>query len=310
MCILLLGTTGVTAAHAQQTSGFYFLETRHNVLDAFWTYYQSVDNANLLFGYPITDQFENSQGITVQYFQRARFEYYPARPLGQQVQISALGSLLYTPGAPSLDVSTPGACRSFATGYSVCYDFLTFFDQYGGLARFGNPISAFEFQPDGRIVQHFERARLEWHPEYPRGQNVTLAELGTLAFEYLNEDPTLRDPDQPHPDLNVRQQSITSLRVMAFVWKAVTLPSDSQKIYVIVQDQTRTPVSNAEVIVTVNLTNGSPQTFRAFTDANGIALVDNVIFTEQPYGSLVVIDVAVSAGGHSAHTTTSFRIWR
>ncbi|MDO9349453.1 MAG: hypothetical protein Q7T47_09225, partial [Anaerolineales bacterium] len=72
----------------------------------------------------------------------------------------------------SLSLNIPGACRPFSTGYAVCYDFLTFIDQYGGVALLGNPVSAFEFLSDGRIVQYFECARFEWHPEFARGENI------------------------------------------------------------------------------------------------------------------------------------------
>src|SRR5262245_52283031 len=43
--------------------------------------------------------------------------------------------------------------------------FLEFWREHGGQLIFGYPISE-EIVEDGRIVQYFERARFEYHPEY------------------------------------------------------------------------------------------------------------------------------------------------
>ncbi len=297
--------------HAQQTTGRYFPDTRHNLIGEFYAFYQSVPEAELVFGSPITEQFVDRAGVTVQYFQRARFEWRPEMPVGQRVQLTPLGSLLYTPGAPSLNINVAGACRSFPTGFSVCYDFLTYYDAHGGLARFGNPISAFEFQPDGRIVQYFERARFEWYPERPRGQNVTLSDLGRIYFDRVGEDP-LRLLPVPPLEIVARgaDSSLTSLRASAFAGKAVTQPNDTQRIFVIVQDQTLMPVEGAQVTVTINFSYGPAQTYRAVTDANGVAIIADIPVRDQVPGSLIEVNVRVERGGLIATTTTSFRIWR
>jgi len=55
-----------------------FAETRHNVCDrfrAFWESYE--DQAVMTFGYPLSEAFSNSEGVVVQYFERARFEWRP-----------------------------------------------------------------------------------------------------------------------------------------------------------------------------------------------------------------------------------------
>ena len=123
----------------QQTIGHYFPQTGHNVIGEFWAFYQSVPDAAVIFGMPITEQFStgDGSGLTVQYFEKARFELHPDQPVGQRVTLTALGSKLYKAGAPTINLTTPGACRTL-NGYGVCYDFLTFFDQHGGVARFGN----------------------------------------------------------------------------------------------------------------------------------------------------------------------------
>jgi hypothetical protein len=77
-------------------------------------------------------------------------------------------------------------CREFAaTGYRVCGKFLDYWQRNGGLAQQGYPISG-EFAEvsdlDGKpyIVQYFERAVFELHPENRPPYDVLLSQLGTL----------------------------------------------------------------------------------------------------------------------------------
>lgn len=48
------------------------------------------------------------------------------------------------------------------TGHTLAYSFRQFWERNGGLAIFGYPLTEV-FVEDGRPVQYFERARLEWH---------------------------------------------------------------------------------------------------------------------------------------------------
>lgn len=81
------------------------------------------------------------------------------------------------------------ACQTFPqTGKQVCEPFLTYWQQHGGLAQQGLPISdAFnETNPtNGQIylTQYFERARFEYHPEIVDPQyQVLLGLLGSEQF--------------------------------------------------------------------------------------------------------------------------------
>jgi len=309
LCVALLGIGGLPV-RAQQ-SGQYFPASGHNVVGEFWSFYQGVPDASVVFGAPLTEAFASADGsgLTVQYFQYVRFELHPDQPVGSRVQLTPLGSRLYQPGNPAVNVTTPGACRTFATGFGVCYDFLAFYDAHGGAARFGNPVSAFEFLPDGRLVQSFEYARLEWHPELPAGQNVTLTELGRQGFNALGEDPLRLTAVQPlSPDI-VNRPPVLTLHAMAFVWKAVTLTSDTQKVYVVVQDQALAPVEGASGSVTLHLTDGRSLTYPVVTDAHGVSTLPAVQFSGQIPGELVVVDLQIGYQGLSSRTTTSFRIW-
>ena len=312
ICLALLGITG-SNVQAQQAFGKYFTETGHNVVGDFWNTYRSTPNAEVIFGYPITDEFATTfpAGLEVQYFQRARFEYHPELPEGQRVRLTPLGANLYRAGTPSLSLNIPGACRPFSTGYAVCYDFLTFFDQYGGMALLGNPVSAFEFLSDGRIVQYFERARFEWHPEFARGENILLADLGSLYFFEVGEDPARLTRVSPKDGIIVESsQWATSIRTLAFVGKAVALPTDTQNIYIIVQDQAYAPLPGATGFVIAHPPLGGDQTFAVTTGIDGIGVVRNVTFFDQPPGSLVELFVEMRLGDLKDSTKTSFRIWR
>ncbi|HEY1016676.1 MAG TPA: sortase, partial [Herpetosiphonaceae bacterium] len=48
------------------------------------------------------------------------------------------------------------------TGHTLAYGFRQFWESNGGLPVFGYPLTEV-FVEDGRPVQYFERARLEWH---------------------------------------------------------------------------------------------------------------------------------------------------
>jgi hypothetical protein len=301
ICLLGLNRGSV---QAQAEDFRFFSETGHNVKGEFLRFYNSNPNATILYGYPITEEFTSRDGLLVQYFQRARFEFHGEWPAGQQVQLTPLGRNTYFKTSP-LDVYSPFACRLYVeTGYSVCFAFLEFLDQYGGVAQFGYPISSFEYH-DNILVQYFEKARLEWQPWMPEGQRVVVSDLGRIYFDQLGEDPGLLPPVPP---LDNTTTAVISLQVRAFVWKAVTLATDSQLIFIIVQDQALQPVANAACTTTVHWPDGNSNTTQIATNANGIGMV-SLSFNNQPYGNLIYTDVVCSYNGLAGTTTTSFRIW-
>ena len=184
----------------------------------------------------------SKDGKTVQYFQRARFERS-----ANSVTLTPLGRETYTP-EKQLVINNPLACQVFSeTGYSVCFAFLEFFQQNGGVAQFGYPISPFEFR-NNQIVQYFENARFEWRPGLAEGQRIGLTDLGRIYFDQLKEDPAFLKPSVQGvsgPNL------VLDIQVRAFPKKAVTTPSDQQTIYVLVQDQNLQPVAGANGIATI-----------------------------------------------------------
>ena len=300
---LLSASWGSVNAQAQDTFK-YFSETGHNVKGDFFKYYNGNPNATFLYGYPITEEFTSKDGKTVQYFQRARFELRSDQPEGQRVQLSPLGQLTFVTTGP-LNVNNSFASRLYAeTGFPVCFAFLEFFDKYGGVAQFGYPISGFEYH-ENKIVQYFQNTRLEWQPWKNEGDRVAVSDLGRIYFDILGEDPGLLAPAKP---IDNSPQVPTSLQVRAFAWKAVTLATDTQLIFVIVQDQNLQPVANASCTAVVHWPDGRSETTSITTNSNGVGIV-SLSFTNQPYGSLIYTDVTCTSSTLSANTATSFRIW-
>ncbi|HEX8600042.1 MAG TPA: hypothetical protein VF952_16190 [Chloroflexia bacterium] len=79
-------------------------------------------------------------------------------------------------------------CRTFPeTGKAVCGRFLEHWQENGGVAQHGYPISD-EFQEISELngqtytVQYFERAVFEKHPENQPPYDVLLSQLGTMQF--------------------------------------------------------------------------------------------------------------------------------
>ena len=69
----------------------------------------------------------------------------------------------------------------FETGHNLRGVFLEYFNANGGLAQYGYPRTEQITLPDGRIVQWFQRARLEYNPAAP---DLGI-QLGLLGDEIL-----------------------------------------------------------------------------------------------------------------------------
>jgi hypothetical protein len=276
----------------------------------FLTTYLSIPNPVEIFGHPITPDFHQpTVGRMVQYFERARFELIPDNPPELRVKITDLGTFFYDKAGQELPVPPNfPACRTFQeTGKQVCYAFLDFFEANGGAAQFGYPISNFEIQ-DGLIVQYFQRARFEWHPELPHQQRVTLTDLGRRYFHKVNEDPDLLLPeDWKAPGVDA-PQPIVNLRVRAFPQQAVVPQSGAQTIYIIVQDQNLLPIPGAQVTLVIKLASGDQRVIvPELTNGSGIVHY-TFNYTDEPTGVVQVI-VSATLDTFQNRSITSFRIW-
>ncbi|MDB5077171.1 MAG: hypothetical protein JWO42_3350 [Chloroflexi bacterium] len=163
----------------------YYPATSHTLRGAFLTFYDA--NGGLkVFGLPLTEQF-GENGQVVQYFERSRLAYANGR-----VSITPLGSWL-TSGR---HFATVGCCPPAgqmwfaATHQSLSGRFLSYWRTHKGSRLFGSPISQplYEQNGDGTgrtyLVQYFQNARLEYHPELAGTPNVvTLGQLGRQVLK-------------------------------------------------------------------------------------------------------------------------------
>jgi peptidoglycan/xylan/chitin deacetylase (PgdA/CDA1 family) len=187
---------GYRFATVKELAGFgerYFPETGHTVAGVFLDYWNRFGGLEL-FGYPISDEFEWN-GMTVQYFERVRMEHQPGVwPERLDILLGRLGAEL-TAGRIDEQPFQPVAgspndhCDYYAeTGHFLCSGFRDYWHRHGGLAILGYPVSE-EFREvnpqDGRtyVVQYFERARFEWHPENQPPWNILGGHLGRTAYE-------------------------------------------------------------------------------------------------------------------------------
>lgn len=284
----------------------YFPETGHVISGEFLRFYQAADNPLLLYGYPITDAFQDQiTGGTFQYFQRVRMELHTGEPEALRVKLSPLGEFLYKPGQPLPLPENFPSCRTFPeTGFEVCYSFLEFFDKHGGVATFGYPISNFEIH-DERTVQYFQMARFEWHPEFPTGNRVTLTDLGSRYFEAHGENPIRLLARQGD---HIPLATVIQLRVRAFPVEPVAALKGQQTVYLVVQDQNLHPVQNATLTLTVTMPSGEQATYTAPpSNEKGIAFVTFPYAGAAP--GLAQINVLASFESLEAKTLTSFRLW-
>ena len=146
----------------------YYIQTGHNIFGGFRKYFEAYGSIDI-FGYPRTEELIED-GMTVQYFQRARFEYHPEfAGTPYEVQLMLLGNYIRNGEPPAETVGplpTTETQEYFPqTGHSVHFAFLKFFRENGGIYIFGYPVTQ-EVVEDGRIVQYFQRARFEYHPQH------------------------------------------------------------------------------------------------------------------------------------------------
>ncbi len=187
----------------------YVPQTQHTLRGAFYQYWKNYGREGI-FGWPISEEFvemrDDGRVVTVQYFERFRFELHPERPAPHHVQLGRIGDQVlllqgrnwftFPKGAPQ-----PGCLFFEGTGHSLCGVFLDFWRSRGlesdgvpgtsfaeSMALFGQPLSEpqRETLPSGGEiwVQWFERARFEDHG--PNGVHLGLIgrELAILSGRY------------------------------------------------------------------------------------------------------------------------------
>jgi hypothetical protein len=193
------GSASLANPQPPPKSGYlYFKETSHSV-SAFAQAFSALGGVTGL-GFPITEAFveqdpKGSGKHWVQYFEKAVIEYHPEMSGDNMAQLSRLGAFRLAqkyPGNKIAPKALPGK-NSYTfpeTGFAVSDPFLSYWHSGGELRRFGYPISpSFEERSDADgkpyIVQYFERAVMEYHPEAKPPYDVQLTALGSLRLRQL-----------------------------------------------------------------------------------------------------------------------------
>lgn len=217
MAALMLATAFQPIAQqdkvAAQADCQTFKETGKTVCGRFLTYWK--EHGGLMQqGYPISSELKEVSDVdgkpyTMQYFERAVFELHPENKPPHDVLLSLLGTMFYKQKYPNGAQELPPDTRADAglyfkeTGKSVRGLFLDYWQKNGGLAQQGYPLTNLvreKSELDGKeyVVQYFERAVFELHPENPPPHNVLLSQLGTMQHKrkYGNAGPQPGKPLQ------------------------------------------------------------------------------------------------------------------
>lgn len=221
VCLALLNPLA-THATTSMTSGdgapVFFSETGHTLAYSFRQFYDRAGGA-VVFGFPLTEVYLED-GHPVQYFERARLEWHAE---SITVEVGHLGRWA-AQGREHLPAfqwtaqaqGTVGGVFFPQSGHTIRAPFLHFWQQHGGVATFGYPISEpFDEQntSDGlvRTVQYFERARLELHPQQAAEHQVQISDLGR---RYLAAHPAPEWAMQPVDSPSQAWDAIRPVRVM------------------------------------------------------------------------------------------------
>lgn len=215
LAALILSAAAPTA-RAQTSAITFYPETGHNVGLQIKQFFDA-NGGIATFGFPLTELIIDSSGLQVQYFERARFEYQPVAPPESRVSLSRLGAIVSmgrTDPAFQWLVASPDPTRQFfpESGHTLGGAFAWFWQTRGGLPIFGYPISEElkEWDPAGGrelLVQYFERARFEYHPENAGTPYEVM--LSTLGRQLLDQDPLAQTAAVPARPLELIGQATT-----------------------------------------------------------------------------------------------------
>jgi hypothetical protein len=242
---LLLGAVRPAAAYPVDPNWapprtVYIPETGQTIDRLFLDLWLSGGGA-ISWGNPITPEIEEADGHIVQYYEYARFEYWPEgdangnivalgnigselRPLAVPRRATTAGvgakakgwaaavsteQLAWMPFESAEDVDLDGGdpYRSSTyrfveeTGHGVWGGFRAFWEATGEAAYLGNPVTE-EYELDGTSYQVFERGKLRWR----EGEDIVMEPVGDwLAERYgLDRDPVPQgDVPTYSPDLFV-----------------------------------------------------------------------------------------------------------
>ncbi len=137
------------------------------------------------------------------------------------------------PGSPPIPPPAPDPQRCFPeTGQCIAGRIRAFWEQYGGLAVFGFPVTPLRNETtEGRSlqVQWFERNRLELHPENQPPYDVLLGRLGADRLQQQGRAWQSFPQSQPQPDCRYFPETGHNVcGAILNAWRASGLELDGQ----------------------------------------------------------------------------------
>ncbi len=185
--------------------GQYFAQTGHSIRGAFrdyWYQYGGIER----FGYPITEEivetaYGSKKPLIVQYFERAKFVFFPeyiGTPYA--VQTANLGLVaLEREGIdwrtlPKATDVTTETLYFAETGHKIEQPFRATWEHFGGVPTIGYPLSeaytTYDMEQEREVMmQHFERARLEYYPAYGGKPAMLFGMLGRELYTSWGKMP-------------------------------------------------------------------------------------------------------------------------
>ncbi len=184
----------------------FVAETGHNLGLAFKTFYDTYGGARI-FGLPLTEVLLDAEsGRLVQYFEKVRMELPATQREPAQIELTHIGTLMTEDqvGLAFMPLTaTPVNDGTFfaQTGFKIHRYLFDFWEAHGGVEIFGYPVSREMIDTsDGtrRLVQYFERTRLEYHPERAgQPDAVQVGQIGIWLAEQHALPAALLAPAQP-----------------------------------------------------------------------------------------------------------------
>ena len=109
--------------------------------------------------------------------------------MGRRQALAVLAAALVALGVVAVPQAAPGELCFSQPGVTACVapEFKDFWQQNGGLRIFGYPLEPAK-QEDGRLVQYYERQRLELHPESAAPYTVQLGLVNVDALQREGRD--------------------------------------------------------------------------------------------------------------------------
>ena len=316
LVVIGLGSTSLWAWAQDDSSWVFFPETGHTLRTPFLEFFKATGGL-ARYGYPITDDYVDPHTrLLVQYFQKGRLEWHPANPEPYKIQLGLLSEELgkRMPPIPVKDIppAADPSCLYFSeTGHTICYKFLEYWRKAGGLDMFGYPITEY-LNEDGVIVQYFQRARMEWQPSRPLGQQIQLTAIGEIYAKSSGTVPAENlSPKAPPSDIQSRLAKPTNVVARSSVLNGFAPVGGIQSAYMLVLDQLGRPVKGAAVSLIVHYPQprGDVTYQLSPSDKQGVTVQTFEAGTAAP-GTVISIEFIVTYPGLKAvRTPTSYVIW-